>query len=184
MTISFATQSSLRLMNRPGTIDPAQRTAALHQPAPAEPVRGAGPRLGLCRGCLRAGPGVGGPAEPVRERLGECLGEDDDGLGRHGAVLGGNDGQDITARPPGRLRRAAAKPRQRIGETRAVHVKQHLVRARKTANSRNFIRCVHGSELRCLRYANGAHHMPVELYLLCDEIFYLAKVDLPVTGLC
>src|SRR5262245_43685063 len=61
-------------------------------------------------------------------------------------------------------------------------MKQHSVRARKAANSLNFIRRIDGSELRRLCDADGAHHVPMQFDLLCDEFFCLAEVDLSVTG--
>jgi len=42
MTISFANQSSLRMMRRPATIEAARRMSALRQLAPDGRLRGAG----------------------------------------------------------------------------------------------------------------------------------------------
>ena len=61
-------------------------------------------------------------------------------------------------------------------------MKQHSVRPRKGANRLNFIQRVNRSELRRLRDANGAHHVPVQFDLLRDEFFCLAQVDLSVIG--
>ncbi len=87
--------------------------------------------------------------------------EKDDHLARRKSIFRAAEAEDIYTRLPGNRFRSATDRRDCIGKTRAVHVKQHFVRARETPNSRDFVRCVHGSKLRCLCDANSAHHMPV-----------------------
>ena len=52
-------------------------------------------------------------------------------LGRERAVLGGAERQRVDAGTPGDIGRRASEPRQRVGETRAVHMQREPVLARE-----------------------------------------------------
>ena len=67
-------------------------------------------------------PDLAGPAKLDREAVRQLRREHHDRVAQRAAVLGRAERQDVDARPPGKVRRAAPQPRHRVGKARAVHM--------------------------------------------------------------
>src|SRR3546814_5628847 len=92
-----------------------------------------------------------GALAAIEGRGGEIRIEEDQRLGRHPAILDEAEAQRVDPRAPGEVRRRAAEPRHRIGETRPVHVEAETTRLAEPAQRRDFLRSEeHTSELQSL----------------------------------
>src|SRR5205085_4999499 len=76
--------------------------------------------------------------------------EKDNQLACRHAIFRPAKAEDISPRFPSDRFRRAAKRRDGIGKARAIHMKEHSVRPRKSANRLDFIRRANRSELRRL----------------------------------
>ena len=81
--------------------------------------------------------------------------EEDHGLGRHRAVLGGAEAQHVDARLPRQLGRRAADEGQRIGEARAVHVQLQPMAMRRGGDGGDLLGRIDGAALGRLGDADG-----------------------------
>src|SRR5574338_1714337 len=99
---------------------------------------------------------------PILKIAREFFVEEDNELARRQSIFRAAKAEYIYASLPGDCIRRGAKRCDSIGKTRAVHVKQHFVRARKGAHRFNLSRRINGSELGSLCDADDLYHVPVQ----------------------
>src|SRR5207302_10810496 len=68
----------------------------------------------------------------------------------------------------------------RIGKTRAVHVKKHVATTRKFTDRRNLFARVSRAKFRCLSDTDRARLVRMQFVLTCYDRFGLADVELAV----
>ena len=81
--------------------------------------------------------------------------EEDHGLGRHHAVLGGAEAQHVDARLPRQLGRRAADIGHGVGEARAVHVQFQPMAMRRGGDRRDLLGRIDGAAFGRLGDADG-----------------------------
>ena len=114
------------------------------QPEP-QPVLDIGQQLRRGEAHLR--PHLAGAAQLHRQPVGQFRPEHDDRVAQRAAVLGGAERQDVDPGAPAHLGRAAAEPRQRVGEARAVHVQPEAARFRQLGDRADLVERVDRAEI-------------------------------------
>jgi len=91
---------------------------------------------------------------PIAEIPGRLGTEEDHRLRRHGAVLGGAEGERVDPRLPGDLGRRATEPRHGVGEARAVDMQRQPVAPANLGDGGGLGHRVHGAGLVRLAQAD------------------------------
>jgi hypothetical protein len=107
--------------------------------------------------------------------------KEDDQLRSGGAVLGSAKAKDINAGLPGNFFRRTLDRCHRIGEPRAVHVDEKVVRPSELSDADDFINGIHRSEFSRLGHTDHARLRRVQRRLLPDQVLGESQINFTVT---
>jgi len=110
--------------------------------------------------------------------------EEHDELAATGTVLRSAKGEHIDTSSPCDFLRRAAEPCDSVCKARTVHVHEHRTLTRELYDAHDFVRRVHGSELRRLRNADHARLRRMQFALFQERSRDFAEIKFAIRASC